>query len=346
MQTEDLIALNEEIAGMARAGLPLDQGLAALAREMGRGRLRAVTAALADDLREGRTLPEALARQEGRVPPFYAGLVAAGVRTGRVGDVLTTLTVYARTIADVKATVAGALFYPAIVLAFSVLLIGAYCYYILPQFEQIFRDFNMRLPAATEMVLWIGRDPVKTFVLPVSVLLAGPLILWFGLGGTESGRRTRARLFYTIPVLGTLIRAARLAAFADLLGILVDHETPLPEAFGLAGEASSDPVIAGASRHICEQLGKGVPLAEALRGRGLVPEWVSWMVGLGEQRGNLGQALHQIADMYRRQVETRAAVLRSVLPPFLIVVTAGVFITLFIFSIIFPMFKLLEGLSK
>ena len=47
MNNDDLITLNEEIAGMARAGLPLDQGLAALAREMGRGRLQQVTASLA-----------------------------------------------------------------------------------------------------------------------------------------------------------------------------------------------------------------------------------------------------------------------------------------------------------
>src|SRR5436305_1671467 len=105
MTPEDLIALNEEIAGMARAGLPLDQGLAALAREMGNGRLGRVTAALADDLRAGHTLPEALRRQEGRLPPYYAGLVSAGVRTGRVGDVLATLTVHARSVAQLRAAV-------------------------------------------------------------------------------------------------------------------------------------------------------------------------------------------------------------------------------------------------
>src|SRR5262245_28459079 len=77
LSPQDLITLNEEIAGMARAGLPLDQGLAALAREMGRGRLQRVTEELAADLRAGHTLPDALARQGSRVPPFYAGLVAA-----------------------------------------------------------------------------------------------------------------------------------------------------------------------------------------------------------------------------------------------------------------------------
>ena len=72
MTPEDLIALNEEIAAMARAGLPLDKGLSALAAEMNRGKLKNVTKELARDLSEGHTLPEALDRQGGRVPPFTA----------------------------------------------------------------------------------------------------------------------------------------------------------------------------------------------------------------------------------------------------------------------------------
>src|SRR4051812_38592603 len=102
LSEEDLITLNEEIAGMARAGLPLDQGLTALAREMGRGRLQAVTRQLADDLRAGLTLPQALQKQQGRIPSFYAALLAAGIRSGRIGDVLGTLTLYARSVADFR----------------------------------------------------------------------------------------------------------------------------------------------------------------------------------------------------------------------------------------------------
>src|SRR5438034_494904 len=119
MNAEDLTTLNEEIAAMARAGLPLDQGLKALADEMGRGRLQKVTALLAEDLRAGRTLPEALQHLGNRVPPFYAGLVEAGVRSGRVAEVLATLTSYARTIAGLRATVVDAIIYPAVVVVFA-----------------------------------------------------------------------------------------------------------------------------------------------------------------------------------------------------------------------------------
>src|SRR4051794_29567316 len=132
MKTEDLIALNEEIAGMARAGLPLDQGLSALAREMGRGELQRVTEALAVDLRAGQTLPEALERQSGRVPPFYAGLVSAGVKTGRIAEVLATLTTYARTVANVRAILADAFFYPAIVMVFALGLFAFVSFVVLP----------------------------------------------------------------------------------------------------------------------------------------------------------------------------------------------------------------------
>jgi type IV pilus assembly protein PilC len=346
MNPDELIALNEEIAGMARAGLPLDQGLAALAREMGKGRLQQVTATLAKDLRAGQTLPQALERQAGRVPPFYAGLVTAGIRTGRISEVLATLTVYARSLVNLRAIIVDALFYPAVVLVLAFGLFGFVSFFIVPRFEQIFRDFNMKLPALTEAALTLGRQPWQFIVLPILALVLGLFLLRLILRSTEGGRYLWARSVYALPVVGTLIRAARLAAFTELLAILIDHETPLPEAFRLAGEASSDPVMAGTARQVHEGLNQGHSLGDVLRGRGLVPEWVSWMTGLGERRGTLGKTLHLIAEMYRRQVEMRAALLRSILPPFLIIATAGVFAIFFVVAMMLPMIKLLEGLSK
>jgi type II secretory pathway component PulF len=331
---------------MARAGLPLDQGLAALAREMGRGRLREVTRALADDMRAGHTLPEALARQGKRVPAFYAGLVSAGARTGRISEVLATLTTYARTLANLRSIVVDALFYPAVVLVFAFLLFGFMCNFILPQFEAIFRDFNMRLPAITAFVFRVGQHPVAAIVVPIMGVGLGLMLLNLALGYMGGGRAEWAQFLYAFPVFGTLIRSARVAAFTELLAIMVEYELPLPEAFRLAGEASSEPIIGAAAQKVAYDLSQGQPLGQVLRGRGLVPEWVSWMTGVGEQRGTLARTLHQVADMYRRQVEIRASFLRSVLPPFLIICVAGFFVATFAFALMLPMVKLIEGLSK
>lgn len=346
MTADDLTALNEQIAALARAGLPLDQGLDSLARDMGRGRLRAVTAAIASDLRAGHPLPEALARQEGRVPAYYANLVTAGVRSGRLPDVLATLTTYARSVAATRTIVSEALFYPAVVLVLGVALFAVLSTVILPEFERIFQEFGLTLPTATQIVLAFGRHPVELVVAPAVVLLAGPVVARAVLRLTPRGRRVWARAVYLVPLVGSLIRTARLAAFTELLGMLVEYEVPLPAAFRLAGGAASDPDMADQAAAVEERLAAGVPLAEAFKGRGLVPDWVAWLAAAGERRGGLGPALREVAAVYRRQVDARAAVLRSVLPPFVVIATAGTLTLFFAVSVMLPMLKLLEGLSQ
>src|SRR5439155_4082863 len=91
---------------------------------------------------------------------------------------------------------------------------------------------------------------------------------------------------------------------------------------------------------------EGATLSEALRGRGLLPEWVAWMAGAGQQRGTLAPTLRQIAELYRRQVEARAALLRTVMPAFMIIATAGLLVGIFAVTTMLPMIKLLEGLAK
>jgi type II secretory pathway component PulF len=346
MTADDLIALNEEIAAMARAGLPLEQGLAALARDMSRGPLRQVTARLAADLQAGRTLPEALERQGSRVPPFYAGLVEAGVRSGRVAEVLATLTEYARAVSGLWATIVDATLYPAVVLVFAVAILVVVIGYLVPQYGQVYGDLNMKLPAITEAVLAVCSH-ADTCVLAPALGVVGALVLAGALlGGSERGRRFSTRVVYSLPVVGSLVRAARLASFAELLAILVDYGLPLPRAFQLAGAASSDPFLAAGARRAEKELTAGQPLSPALRAHLMVPELVAWMTAVGERRGELGQALHQVAELYRRQVERRAALLRNVLPPFLIIGTAGVVVGLFVVALILPLVKLLEALTK
>jgi type II secretory pathway component PulF len=345
LSSDDLITLNEEIAGMAKAGLPLDQGLSSLAREMGRGRLRNVTLRLAKDLRAGLTLPQAFDRQKGRIPSFYPALLTAGIRSGRIGEVLGTLTLYARSMADFRETVFSALFYPAVVLMLGIGLLLFVSFAILPNFVDLFEKMHMNLPLLTRGLVFLGTHPMEILVIPMVVVVLGMACARWGLRAMPGGRVLWARFVYAMPLVGTLIRSARLAAFADLLGILVDQSVPLPQGFPLAAEASSDPLLSEGAKRIENDLGQGLPLGASLKRQAMVPELVAWMVGFGEKQGTLGPALHQVAELYRRQTEVRATLLRTILPSLLIIFLAGTLGGVFIFGLLGPMFGLLEGLG-
>ena len=86
--------LSRQIAGLASAGLPLAHGLVALGEELPRGRLRRSMNELAGTLESGVTLDEALEEQRDRIPPHLRGLVIAGLRSGRLGDILSRFSEY------------------------------------------------------------------------------------------------------------------------------------------------------------------------------------------------------------------------------------------------------------
>jgi type II secretory pathway component PulF len=198
----------------------------------------------------------------------------------------------------------------------------------------------------TVLVLSLGGHPLELIVLPLVVIVAGLLGIRFALRRTRAGRVLWARFVYGIPLIGTLLRASRMAAFTELLAILVDHKVPLPEAVRLAGEASSEPIMAEAVDHLRHDLEQGRSLSEALKKHKAVPEVVTWMASLGEQRGALGASLHQMAELYRRQANLRATLLRTLMPPLLLIATAGVLVGIFALCVMLPMFKLLDGLSR
>ena len=345
LSTEDLITLNDEIAGMAKAGVPLDQGLAALAGEIGSGRLSTVTQALANDLRAGFTLGQAVERQKGRVPVYYSALLSAAVRSGRISEVLATLTNYARSLNDFRANVVNALIYPLLIMIIGIGLLIFVGLTVIPIYANVLADFHMRVPLATTFVLFLARNALWIFIPPAAVFVLAIAVERWWLRRTVAGRILWARTIYALPVVGTLFRSARLAAFIDLLAILVEQKVPLHDAILLAGQASSDPLLAEGTIRVEQRLQQGMPLGEALREEHLVPDLVVWMSGFGEKQNTLGPSLRHVADMYRRHAEIRAGLIRTLLPPLLILLVSGTLGVLFVLGLFAPLLELLDGLS-
>src|SRR5438045_113259 len=92
--------------------------------------------------------------------------------------------------------------------------------------EQIAGMAQAGLPGIPESVLKLGRHPIPPVAVPVGIV-ALVFLAWLLPGLTDRGRVAWARVVYAVPAVGTLIRSARLAAFAELMAVLVEFEVPL-----------------------------------------------------------------------------------------------------------------------
>jgi general secretion pathway protein F len=334
--------LGGQIAGLTSSSLPLPAGLRALTEELPRGRLRSVAGALARALEQGATLDAAIAAQGRALPPHLRGLVQAGVRTGRTGEILGRCAAYAQVGVDVRRRLWLSLAYPIIAVVFAGGLLLFILTYLIGGFEQIFRDFGLRLSTLSVFLIELSgllRRSGLVLAEGLGLLIAIGLVVLVILG-PAAGRSAVNRL----PLVGMVWRWTALAEFCHLLGLLLESELPLVEAVPMAGAGVGDGDIQAAARLMAVDLARGESFAEAIRRRPLFPEGLGQILAWAEQHQSLTEALHMLGSMFEGRARAQAS-FASTVCMVLAVVGIVAAILAFIFGAIAPMMQLLSKLS-
>ena len=115
--------------------------------------LKATIAKLSDAVQGGSTFSEGLAQHPKIFNKLYINMVKAGEVGGVLELVLIRLAEFQEKAQKVKNKVVAAMFYPVIVLLIAVVIMGFLLVFIVPKFEQIFKDMlnGKPLPALTEV---------------------------------------------------------------------------------------------------------------------------------------------------------------------------------------------------
>ena len=160
MKLDEFAFLNQQLAGMLRAGIPLEGSLRELSATMRRGDLRSEMEKLEHDLASGVPLGDAVARRD--LPDLYVRLVQAGVSGGDLPGVLILLADYYNRLASIGSRLKGLSVYPFIVLvaAIGVSILITVVYH------------NLILGVFSDMTVGVRLFPYSGVWLPTAVLAA------------------------------------------------------------------------------------------------------------------------------------------------------------------------------
>lgn len=293
---DQLVALSDEIASLARAGVPIDRGLAELARDMP-GRLGQLAGDLGRRLEGGENLASIFGRSPDLFPPAYRAVIAAGIRTGKLAAALEDVSRTARRIRSLRSTIGVALVYPLVVLLIAWGLLNFGVLRTLPVMLRVLEDVSLGSPEWTSTVAWLVRTSDWWGpVIPIVIILWLAFV-WFRTGQAASGVELHPWLSWG--ALGTLWRmqwAGRQAALTELLAMLVDHQVPLDEAVELASAAVGSKGMKKGGVELADRIRRGEVSSQPTPG---ISPLLAWTLSTGSRQGNLGQQLHRAAQTYR-----------------------------------------------
>ena len=237
---DQLIALNDEIAALVRAGVPLDRGLLSLGEDLP-GRLGRFAAHLSAQVARGESLTDALSEPATRLPQLYRAVIEAGIAAGRLPAALESLAGSLRRLAQTRRSVVLSLIYPFLLFLLAWGLFAFSASVMAPAVYHSFQQLHLFGGEWFKPLAGLGQTARIWGPLGPAVLLVLAWLWWAGSKGAAAAQGGgSAWVFAWIPGLGHMLRLSRTAVFVEVLKLLVENRVPLDQAVTLAAAAAGD----------------------------------------------------------------------------------------------------------
>lgn len=339
---KQLAQFTHQLAVLIEAGLPIVRSLKILSGQMRPCKLKEIVAQVAEDVEGGSNLSDALAKHPRTFDKLFVHMVRAGEAGGVLDEILRRLAIFMEKAQQLRRRIVSASTYPAIVLVVSIAVVLFIMTFIVPRFEQVFRQIGTGLPTLTLMVKAVSDFLVGywyiALLIPLSIVV--PLVAW---SRTAGGRAVLDRWKLKAPLFGQIVRKAAVARFARSLGTLLKSGVPILDAITIVKEATGNVTVAESIGKIYDNIREGESVSEPMGASPVFDEMVVHMVSVGEETGKLDAMLLKIADVYEEEVDTAIATFVSILEP-LMIVLLGFTVGLIVIALFLPMVGLLRGL--
>lgn len=340
----EFMLFNQQLASITKAGIPLEKGLRELAGDVGSKPMRKLIDAIAGELEAGTSIEKAFEKRQKAFPPLYGRILKAGVETGRLSEMLTSLNRHLEMANQTRRIIFEALSYPAVILALAAVILTALFLIVIPQFGPILEEMvGGQLNLLTASFLTLARNVVP-FWIGVGVLVAAGVVASAALSSFPAGRRFKESVVLKLPIVGNLYRSSVLSKMAEAMAMMVATGCDMPTCLRLGSTAAGSEKLLLESDLVAAQIEQGANILEAGQSCKVIPRLFLYSIQLGTQRNELQDNLYALGQMYAEQTRYRQTRLQAVLLPIMLIVVGGI-LAMAVLAMFLPMIQVVSGLS-
>lgn len=333
LRGENLLTFTMQMSQLMSAGVPLYESLATLEAQYRNDSFHRVILSLCEKIKAGGTLSEAMSSFPGSFDKLYRAMIAAGESVGALDVVLDRLCNLLTKQVKLNSQITTAMIYPAILAAFSLLIIAVLLGFVVPSIEGIFAD--RPLNGFTTFVLGVSHFARDYWWVYIPLIIGSGTYTVIKLR-SEAGRLWLERNLLRVPILCNLIVEAAVARFCRTMGTLLEGGLPIIDSMRNAREVMRNVVLEDEIKEAETKIIEGSSLSAELMRSKLIPTIVPRMLAVGEESGNLVIMLNKLADMYEDELEKTLNRVMALAQP-VILILMGTVIGTILMAILLPL---------
>lgn len=336
----DLIGFCFHVQQIARAGVPLLDGLRDLIAVTHNSHFRDVLSLVADDIEGGRLFSQALAHHPQVFDPVFVALVRAAEASDQLGVVFERMEARLKAQDELQSEFTRLLIYPSVVGLAVLAAAWVLLFHLTPKLAVLVTSLDLPVPAATRWLLALAgwTQAHGLWLLGLGVLLAALAVL--GWQRQEGWRDRFDTLLLRLPLVGEAARKSALARFTGLFALLSQSGLNILEALAACEKSVGN-------RHIARRIGRagkliaaGETVSAGFRQVDLFPPLVLRMLHTGEVSGALAEALDNAAWFFARDAREAMARALKLVEPALALLLGGL-LAFLLLAVFLPVYQVI-----
>ncbi|WP_140487080.1 type II secretion system F family protein [Flavobacterium sp. GSA192] len=335
-------AFYQELAVLLKAGINFKESLTLIVESLKKQADKELIQTVLNDLVNGKPFSEALwASKSFSEYEYYS--IKIGEETGTTAQVCQELGTFFERKNEQKRIIIAALTYPSIVMATAILVVVFMLSYVVPMFQDIFKQNNVELPALTKMIVKLSQI-TKTYGIYGLLLIFLLLIVSRVFKDNDQYKKTSHYALLKIPILGSFISKVYLAQFTQAVALLTTAKVPLLNSIQLVKKMIRFVPLQEALEKVELSILKGNSLSVSLKENPLFDNRIISLVKVAEETNQTEYVFKQLSEQYNQEVVQQSKTMTTVLEPF-IILFVGVLVAVLLVAMYLPMFQLSSAIG-
>ena len=259
--------------------------------------------------------------------------------TGNLTEALDDMAAYYKTADTNRKQIISALTYPSVVLVVAIAVLTFLLIFIIPRFEDIFKQLGADLPGITVFLVNTSNF-VKDNIIKIIIAVAGVIIILIAMyKNIKKFRYFVQYILMHIPIIKNVIIDNQIVMFTKTFSSLIRHDVFITDSIEMLGKVTNNEIYKDIIKEAVTNLSTGAGLSKAFEDKWAFPRIAYEMLVTGEKTGRLGVMMENVASYYEEEQKALVQRLKSLIEPVMIILLAGI-VGVVLLAIFVPMFSM------
>lgn len=326
-----------EISVLLKSGVDLKQTFDLIEESLQKEKDREIIKNLNESILEGQSFAEAMKREK-YFSPYEYHAIKIGEQTGKLAFVTNDLAEFYQSKNEQRRQILSSLTYPIIVLSTALIVVFFMLKFVVPMFEDIFKQNKVELPFLTKIILEFSHvlEQRGLFILGVVIMFFLTIRL---IKNKKLFRKHSSEFLLKIPFMGNYAKKIYLARFTHTMMLLTNSKIPVLNGLAMVREIIDFYPLQNSLKEIEDDILRGERMSSSFSRHRIFDRKIIALLKVAEETNQTEFVFKKLNDQYTQEVKYQAQFITNILNP-LLTLMVGFIVGIILIAMYLPMFRL------